>query len=174
MRVAELDALPEKQVAKLLAACCGAPRWVDGMLRRRPFGTRAVLLADAEAVWNALPVADRLEAVAHHPRIGERQLEESPSAVSAAWSRGEQAAAAASDATVRAELACEQAAYEQRFGRIFIVCATGRSAGEVLAEVRRRSHNDAATEEQVVSEELRKITRIRLEKLVPPEDQVTR
>jgi 2-oxo-4-hydroxy-4-carboxy-5-ureidoimidazoline decarboxylase len=172
--VAELDELPSAQAAELLRACCGATRWVAGMVARRPFHTRDVALDEADDVWWSLDPDDWLEAFAHHPRIGEGRSAapqdpgSSPgqAARAAAWSAGEQAGAAGAADDVQAALAAANRAYEARFGHIYIVCATGKSAEEMLAIARVRLANDADTELRVAAEEQRKITRLRLEKLL--------
>jgi 2-oxo-4-hydroxy-4-carboxy-5-ureidoimidazoline decarboxylase len=168
--VAELDELPSAQAAELLRACCGASRWVAGMVARRPFHTRDVALDEADDVWWSLDPDDWLEAFAHHPRIGERTGAVPQDARGAAWSAGEQAGVADAGEDVQAALAAANRAYEARFGHIYIVCATGKSAEEMLAIVRTRLANDADTELRVAAEEQRKITRLRLEKLLTDDE----
>jgi OHCU decarboxylase len=163
--VAELDALPDARAAALLRPCCGASRWVAGMVARRPHGSLGALLAAADAVWRSLGPADWREAFAHHPRIGERQAAVAQEARGAAWSAGEQARVGVAPADVRAALAAANREYEGRFGHIYVVCATGKSAEEMLAIARARLGNDPETELRVAAEEQRKITRLRLEKL---------
>ena len=167
--VAELDELPSAQAAELLRACCGATRWVAGMVARRPFHSRDVALDEADDVWWSLDPDDWLEAFAHHPRIGERASAAPQEARAAAWSAGEQAGAADAPDDVQAALAAANRAYEARFGHIYIVCATGKSAEEMLAIARVRLANDADTELRVAAEEQRKITRLRLQKLFTEE-----
>ena len=163
--VAELDALPADAAADALRACCGATRWVSGMVARRPFGALAPLLAAADDVWRSLGPDDWREAFAHHPRIGERTAAVRQDARGAAWSAGEQGGAARASTAVQAALAAANREYEARFGHIYIVCATGKGAEEMLAIARARLTNDADTELRVAAEEQRKITRLRLLKL---------
>jgi OHCU decarboxylase len=163
--VAALDAMPAREAREALASCCGAPAWLDGMETRRPFRTRDALLAAADDVWRALSPRDWMEAFAHHPRIGERHAAAAQGATAQNWSSGEQSRVAAADTTVKERLAEAQRAYEARFGHIFLICATGKSADEILAAVRARMTNDASVELRVAAEEQRKITRLRLEKL---------
>ena len=140
------------------------------MVARRPFGSVDALLATADEVWRATGPADWDEAFAHHPRIGERHAKTPVSPAARAWSAGEQSAATGSDAEARAALAAAGAEYERRFGRIYIVCATGRSAREMLADIEARLGNDPERERVVAMMEQGKITRVRLGKLAGAEE----
>ena len=164
--VAELDAMPQREAEKLLAECCGASRWVSGMLARRPFGSRAVVLSTADDIWRSLGPADWREAFSHHPRIGERKSAVPQSDRGSAWAAGEQSGTERADDDVRAKLAAVNREYEQRFGYIYIVFATGKSAEEMLALARERLRNDPDVELRVAAEDQRKITRLRLDKLL--------
>ncbi|MDI3285355.1 2-oxo-4-hydroxy-4-carboxy-5-ureidoimidazoline decarboxylase [Polyangium sp. 15x6] len=160
-----LNDLEGDEARAALTRCCGSARWVDRMLHERPFQSRAHLFEAASRHWNALDVADWDEAFSHHPRIGE------PSAASrstAAWAANEQAGAARSADDVRAAIAEGNRAYEAKFGRIYLVCATGKTGEELLAILRARLDNDAETELRVAVGEQEKITRLRLEKLLSP------
>jgi OHCU decarboxylase len=159
--VSEFDDLPAAHAAELVRPCCGAARWVAEMVARRPFGTLEQLLEESDDVWWSLDPDDWREAFAHHPRIGER---------ASGWSAGEQAGVADASADVRAELAAANDAYEARFGHVYLVRATGRSADELLALARARLANDAEAELRVAAEEQRQITRLRLEKLFAGDD----
>lgn len=141
-----------------LRACCAAPSWIDGLLAGRPYADRDALHARSDALTTGLDGAELAAALAGHPRIGERS--------DSAWSRQEQAGTADADAQLRAELREVNAAYEQRFGHVYLVCATGKSAAELLAIARERLGNDPATEHDVVRRELAAINRIRLDKLL--------
>jgi 2-oxo-4-hydroxy-4-carboxy-5-ureidoimidazoline decarboxylase len=165
LTLARLNALPLAEAEEHLRACCGSTRWVEAMLARRPFARADQLLAAADDAWRASGPKDWDEAFAHHPRIGEHQAAAPVSATAKAWSAAEQAAAAAGVA-VRAALAEANTAYERRFGRIYLVCAAGRSAEELLADVSARMRNDPEREREVAVEEQRKITRLRLETLI--------
>jgi OHCU decarboxylase len=153
----ELNALPEDLAAENFRACCGSSRWVDAMVASRPFESRDDLFEFSDAVWRRTDPSDWHEAFSHHPRIGER---------SSGWSAGEQSSLGVTDDSVRDELARANRAYEDKFGQIYIVCATGKSAGEMLALANERMANDAATELKVAAEEQRKITQLRLRKLL--------
>src|SRR6267143_1475589 len=117
-------------------------------------------------IWRGLGEADWLEAFKSHPRIGESRAEEVSPAQSSAWSAQEQQKAATADEAVKMALKWGNREYEQKFGRIFIVCATGKSASEILEILRRRLHNDDATELQLAAEEQRQIMHIRLKKWI--------
>jgi 2-oxo-4-hydroxy-4-carboxy-5-ureidoimidazoline decarboxylase len=166
LTLARLNALPTAEAAEHLRACCGSSRWVELMLARRPFARVDQLLAAADEAWRTTGPKDWDEAFTHHPRIGERQAAAPVSATARAWSAGEQAAAVAAGAAVRAALVEANTAYERRFGRIYLVCAAGRSAEELLADIAARMKNDPERERGVAVEEQRKITRLRLETLI--------
>lgn len=157
------NTLSEDEAASQLLPCCGSRGWAAGMAGRRPLGDEAALLAAADKTWRGLAVKDWMEAFASHPRIGERKAPQSATAQSAAWSAQEQRDAVVDDA-VKAALAAGNAEYERRFGRVFLVCATGNSASEILEILRRRLRNDDAAELTEAAEEQRKITAIRLKK----------
>jgi OHCU decarboxylase len=161
-----LNTIPPREAAEQLRACCGSSRWVEAMLARRPFESAAELLAAADEAWRATGPEDWDEAFAHHPRIGERHAAAAVSATARAWSLGEQRTVASTDAAARAALAEANEAYERRFGRIYIVCAAGRTADEMLADITARMKNDPDRERAIAVEEQRKITRLRLETLI--------
>ncbi len=144
-----------------MLACCGAQRWAEAMLALRPFEGVETLSLTADEVWSTMEEADWLEAFACHPRIGERKAVETQAD---AWSEQEQSSAAIAADTVLAELATGNAAYEERFGFTYIVCATGKSAEELLAILKRRLNNDRESELREAAEQQRQITQIRLGK----------
>jgi OHCU decarboxylase len=167
--VADLDSMPEAQAAKLLDECCGASRWVSHMLARRPFGSRDRVLSAADEIWRSLGPTDWLEAFSRHPRIGEREAALRQSERETALAAGEQAGVQLADDDLRAALAATNREYEQRFGFIYIVFATGKTAEEMLALARERLRNDRETELRTAAEEQRKITRRRLDQLLAEE-----
>jgi len=136
------------------------------MASNRPMDEEAALLAVSDEIWRGLGEADWLEAFKSHPRIGESRAEEVSPAQSSAWSAQEQQKAATADEAVKMALKWGNREYEQKFGRIFIVCATGKSASEILEILRRRLHNDEANELQLAAEEQRQIMHIRLRKWI--------
>src|SRR3989475_7169012 len=155
-----LNALSDERARAALQRCCGARHWVDAMLAARPFARDAELLATAERVWWGLGRADWLEAFAAHPRIGGSTATE--------WTRREQAGVDGAPAATLSALARHTAVYEQRFGHVFLICATGRAADEMLDALRHRLTNDPTTELRIAAAEQAKITRLRLDKLVAP------
>ena len=150
--------------------CCGSSRWAERMAAARPFASAAVMAGQGDEVWQSLEPPDWLEAFAAHPKIGAGGA---GGEGTAPWSQGEQAGvAAASDAT-RRRLTEANREYEARFGYIFIVRATGRTAGEMLALLERRLRHDADDELRIAAEEQRQITRLRLEKMLDEEPDTT-
>lgn len=163
-----LNALPAEQAVAELLTCCGSREWARQMADRRPFADATELLNTADAVWWSLDHDDWLETFRSHPRIGERRAEVAQTDREKRWSEGEQAGVDdAADAT-RQALAEGNRAYEARFGHIYLVCATGKSGEELLAILTQRLANDPQTEIRVAADEQRKITRLRLEKLLLP------
>ncbi|MDB4906031.1 MAG: decarboxylase [Gemmatimonadetes bacterium] len=163
----ELDTMPDEQAAELFRSCCGSTAWVNGMLSHRPFGTRDVMLNSAEDVFITLTPDDWAEAFAHHPRLGDAKVDAPATEQSREWSAVEQGAVQASSDEEREALAEANRKYEERYGRVCIICANGRSAGAILAITHARMSNTPMIELRVSAGEQRKITRLRLEKLVP-------
>ena len=147
---------------EMLTACCGAKRWVGEMLASQPFESATDLHARAESIWWSLSEADWLEAFASHPKIGERAKH---SGASSDWSRQEQSRAETQDSALSDELMRLNREYEERYGFIFIICATGKSAGEILAALKRRLHNAHEEEIRIAAAEQAKIMHLRLDKL---------
>lgn len=147
--------------------CCGSDEWAETLVSRRPFANRPSLLAAADEIWWGPNIAkrDRLEAFAAHPRIGDIESLRSKFAGTANYCAAEQADVAMANEDTLRRLAEGNRRYEERFGYIFIVCATGKSAAEMLAILESRLNNDADTELQIAAAEQAKITRLRLEKL---------
>lgn len=162
--LARWNALSADAAAGEILACCGSSDWARGMAARRPFADESALLAASDEVWRGVSEADWLEAFRAHPRIGETKTERPASERSAVWSAQEQSSAAAADVDLKKSLAEGNREYEQRFGRIFIVCATGKTGAEILQILRRRLQNDKATELREAAEQQRQITEIRLRK----------
>jgi len=160
--VAWLNAMSEEDASEAFLTCCGAGRWAEQMTARRPYVDETQLLTIAREVWHDLEAADWCQAFAAHPQIGEKP---SPSSKTSAWSAGEQAGVAnAADAT-RTALAAANRRYQEKFGWIFIVCATGKSADEMLTLLRQRLDNDPAEELRIAAAEQEKIALLRLHKL---------
>jgi 2-oxo-4-hydroxy-4-carboxy-5-ureidoimidazoline decarboxylase len=162
MTLAEWNAMSAEDAAAAVLPCCGSEAWARGLAERRPFATFEELYKASDALWLALPQRDWVQAFESHPRIGQAHAK-AATEKSLKWSEGEQAAANPDDAA-RAALALGNAAYEAKFGRIFIVCATGKSAAEMLAILQGRMENDEATEMREAAEQQRLITQLRLKK----------
>ena len=168
--IARLNALPAAEAEAELLNCCGSTEWALRMAARRPFaadenGLRE-LFAAADGIWQELSPEDWLEAFSHHPKIGGREAARPGSAQTQRWSEQEQSGARSAGEAVLQALAGANLEYEKKFGYIFIVCATGKTSEEMLAILKQHLQNDLDTELRIAGEEQRKITRLRLEKLL--------
>ena len=161
--LAAWNAASEAEAIEAMLACCGARRWAVAMVARRPIADAIGLSAAADLEWSRMGESDWLEAFACHPRIGERKAAHA-SAKSAAWSRQEQGSTALAEESILAEIAEGNGQYEHRFGFTYIVCATGRSADEMLTILQRRLTNDRAAELLEAAGQQRQILHIRLGK----------
>lgn len=166
MKLAALNAADPATATAALERCCGARAWVEAMLAARPFTDAAALHAAADARAAGLGEPDWLEAFAHHPRIGDVSALRAKFATTASWAGGEQAGAAAADEATLQALARGNDEYFEKFGFIFIVCATDLGAGEMLARLAARRPNDRATELRNAAAEQLKSTHLRLDKLL--------
>ncbi|HEX9287040.1 MAG TPA: 2-oxo-4-hydroxy-4-carboxy-5-ureidoimidazoline decarboxylase [Thermoanaerobaculia bacterium] len=193
-----LNALPSEEARALFSSCCASSEWARRMSAARPFESFRELADEADRISRSLSREDWLEAFAGHPKIGSSENEKGtdlfyrshpkigdsdseygggcrsagpvPATFSSrAWSREEQGGTKGASPETLANLADANREYEERFGYIFIVCASGRSAAEMLALAEKRLGNDPATELAIAVEEQRKITRLRLEKLLATE-----
>ena len=156
MNLDDVNHGPRDEVRRALLACADVPRWADAICDGRPYTDEASLLHHADLNARDLTDDELARAMAAHPRIGDRARGAS---TEAAWSRQEQAGVQPDD-----ELVEVNRAYEARFGRVFLICATGLTAGDVVAAARARLTNDEATETAVAKDELRKIALLRLRK----------
>jgi OHCU decarboxylase len=159
-----LNSLPPGEARAELLKCCGSARWALEMTGERPFTDERALLETADRVWLGLSREDWLEAFRSHPKIGERRAARETGEEARRWSEEEQRGTSDAARDVLEELAVANREYERRFGHIFIVCATGKSAAEMLALLRQRLGNDPDAELHVAAEEQRRITRLRLQK----------
>ena len=160
-----LNSLPQ-ELAKLdLTRCCGASRWVERMLANRPFHTMEDLLTTAEREWADMQEPDWLEAFSHHPKIGDVESLRKKFALTAQWAAGEQSSVQQADEATLQRLAAGNTDYENKFGFIFIICATGKSASEMLAALQHRLPNNRSEELKLAAAEQAKITALRLKKL---------
>ena len=168
MTVDELNGLAQGDAVEAFLRCCGSSAWAAEMADRRPYADLAEMLARADEVWSGLGPEDWLEAFAHHPRIGGDDSAQQRFQTTRAWSAGEQSGAAGASDELRSRLAAGNDEYFERFGFVFLICATGRSAAEMLASLQSRIGNDRDTELRIAAEEQRRILRLRIEKLVTP------
>lgn len=162
----ELNELPAKDADAAFLDCCGSTEWAHAMTAARPFSMLDELFETAEKKWFALPPADWLEAYAAHPKIGSKKAAPSQKKRAEKWSEGEQAVVSKADAITRDQLAAANRLYEEKFGFIFIVCATRKAADEMLAICKARLGNSVETELKLAAIEQLKITQIRLAKLL--------
>jgi 2-oxo-4-hydroxy-4-carboxy-5-ureidoimidazoline decarboxylase len=160
-----LNRANREEATRILARCCGASRWVDTMLAHRPFADAAALRRAADAAFVRLGESDWLEAFSQHPKIGDAASLRAKFIANGQWSAEEQSGTTGAGEDVIAALAEGNAAYQERFGFIYIVCATGRSAAEMLADLRRRLNHTRAQELAIAAAEQRRITHLRLAKL---------
>jgi OHCU decarboxylase len=166
--LARWNRLPIDEAMQAILPCCGSKAWAQGMVARRPFADEVALVAASNETWRSLTESGWMEAFQLHPRIGESRTSSpkpmSQTAQSVEWSAQEQRDVADAEAAMKIALAEANREYERRFNRIFIVCATGKSAPEILKILRRRLKNDADTELYEAAEQQRQITEIRLRK----------
>lgn len=161
-----LNRASKEDAARALHRCCGCRRWAGDVAACRPFASAQALHLAAEREWERASRGEILDAFSHHPRIGDRESLRARFPATHAWSASEQAGAAAADETILDDLAQGNRDYEARFGYIFIVCASGRTAGEMLTLLRARLGNDPENELKIAAGEQMKITRLRLDKLL--------
>lgn len=169
--LSELNQLPAAEAEAHFLKCCGSRAWARAMAAARPFRDAPSVHEKSADVWRSLSVNDRLEAFTAHPKIGDVNSLRAKYANTKAWASGEQSGVQGADEAVLQGLAAGNAAYEKKFGFIFIVCATGKSAAEMLALLQSRLPNDRELEIQNAGDEQLKITSIRINKwLNPPEN----
>lgn len=161
-----LDAMDAALARAALQRCCGCARWADDMVRARPFHGDEQLHAAAELLWSLATPEEVLEALAHHPAIGaDVEVLRQNFASTASWSGAEQVGVAAADTATLVALRDGNVAYAEKFGFVFVVCATGKAATQMLELLRARLPNDRETEIRNAAHEQKAITRIRLDKL---------
>jgi 2-oxo-4-hydroxy-4-carboxy-5-ureidoimidazoline decarboxylase len=167
MDLAAINAWAEMEAKEAFRRCCGSTRWSRAMESMRPFRSEAAMLEAAELVWWALEASDWLEAFAAHPKIGARGEARAEHAATAAWSKAEQSGTERATEDVLEKLSLLNRRYEARFGYIFIVCASGKSAEEMLAAIESRLLHSPEDEIGCAAAEQAKITRLRLERIAP-------
>jgi OHCU decarboxylase len=164
--LASLNSLTAEDAARELRQCCGSRRWAEQMSNARPYDTLEALTTHADRVWWSLTPDDWLEAFRSHPKIGEKKATDKVSAKSQQWSGQEQAEVSSAPQQTVDSLAELNRAYEQKFGFIFIICATGKNSEEMLAALKERLQHDSDTELRLAAAEQAQITKLRLKKLL--------
>lgn len=161
-----LNQLSPAEATTALQQCCGSTRWAQQMVAARPYQNLGELIRRANDIWWSLDHRDWLEAFRSHPKIGERKAAQTVSTQAREWSGQEQAGVSSASQQTITSLAALNRAYEERFGFIFIICATGKSPDEMLSALRERLDNEADAELKIAAAEQNKITALRLKKLL--------
>ncbi|MCZ7592892.1 MAG: 2-oxo-4-hydroxy-4-carboxy-5-ureidoimidazoline decarboxylase [Kiritimatiellae bacterium] len=165
MKLEAFNALSTDEAVKDLMRCCGARRWAAQLAARRPYNTVESVMKMADDLWAKMERADVMEAFSHHPKIGDVASLRTRFASTSQWASGEQSGVQSANEEILQRLADGNTAYEEKFGYIFIVCATGKTAPEMLELLEVRLQNRPREELQIAAGEQAKITRIRLGKL---------
>jgi 2-oxo-4-hydroxy-4-carboxy-5-ureidoimidazoline decarboxylase len=166
MTIVELNQLPRAELEKQLQKCCGAARWVEKMMEQAPWKELALMEYYAQKIWWECSEADWLEAFTHHPRIGSKEVLAEKFAATAQWAAREQQGTALASQDVLDALLEANDTYQQKFGFIFIVCATGKPAAEMLAILQSRLPNTREAEIKIAAGEQEKITQLRLKAML--------
>ncbi len=165
MTIQQFNSLKTSEAQQLLFNCCGSTSWAQKLVVRIPFHSVIELKTDSDKIWLKCEEKDWLEAFTHHPKIGDMKSLAEKFASTKEWASGEQAGVNDASTTILQELADENAAYEKKFGYIFIVCATGKSALEMLSLLEDRLMNEPNEEIKIAMQEQNKITHLRIDKL---------
>ncbi|HJT28848.1 MAG TPA: 2-oxo-4-hydroxy-4-carboxy-5-ureidoimidazoline decarboxylase [Pyrinomonadaceae bacterium] len=166
IKLAWLNSLTADEAANELLQCCGSKRWATELATARPYPNEETLLARANEVWWSLERSDWLEAFRSHPKIGEKKAADKVSAQSQQWSGQEQSGVANAPQATVDSLTTLNEDYEQKFGFIFIICASGKTSDEMLTALRERLQHDREAELPIAAAEQGKITELRLKKLL--------
>ena len=166
MTLDTLNTLPKSEALEQFAICCGASKWVEEITAFRPFQHKNELFDLTEKIWFSLNSEDWLEAFSHHPKIGDIDLLRKKFQKTKSWSEKEQLGIQEAGENILKDLAESNRLYEEKFGYIFIVCATGKSADEMLALLKVRLENDPEAELLIAAKEQNKITQLRLDNLL--------
>jgi 2-oxo-4-hydroxy-4-carboxy-5-ureidoimidazoline decarboxylase len=169
MNLSALNQQSHTDLTSVLATCCGAESWYLALAKYQPYGSIEQLHQLSDKVWNKLAEDDYLAAFSHHPMIGDMAALKAKFASTAHWAGNEQQGSQQADEDTLLALKHGNEAYLKKFGFIFIVCATGKSANEMLALLKQRMPNDLATELKIAAAEQNKITHLRLDKLLSEE-----
>ncbi len=161
-----LNSLPPSEAHAEFHRCCGSAQWAQKMVEARPFSSESALLQAADSAWTQTSVQDRIEAFSHHPRIGEQRLEQPRFAATSDWSRMEQVGMEGAAQVIQSRFTDLNRQYLHKFGFVFLLCATGKSAAEMLAALESRLAHSRTQELRIAAEEQAKITRLRLQRLL--------
>ena len=167
--LARWNSLDHAAAAREALPCCGSHAWACALASRRPIADEASLIEISSSVWLALPEEAWQEAFNSHPRIGHKHAQTGTTKESLRWSAQEQRVALSDEDVTRLALEEANQRYEQKFGRIFIVCANGKTSSEMLTILEERMQNDAATELREAAEQQRQITQLRLHRWLESE-----
>lgn len=166
MTLSQLNQLPQKEQEIELRKCCGSSTWVKNLLAMFPLSSQEELLEQSDQIWSDCNEADAREAFSHHPKIGDLSSLRKKFASTSQWAEGEQQGVQHANPQVLEAFAESNQAYEDKFGYIFIVCASGKLAEEMLSLLSLRLLNNPENEINIAMEEQNKITRLRLKKLL--------
>jgi 2-oxo-4-hydroxy-4-carboxy-5-ureidoimidazoline decarboxylase len=167
--LARWNSLDPVAAAREALPCCGSHAWATAFAARRPIADEASLIEASSSIWFALPKEAWQEAFDSHPRIGQKHPQTHATEESLRWSTQEQRTALSDDDAVKLALEEENQRYERKFGRIFIICAAGKTSDEILAILETRMQNDATTELREAAEQQRQITQLRLHRWLESE-----
>lgn len=160
--LARWNSLDPESATREILPCCGSQAWAEALTAKRPYTNEAALFTTSDAIWRSLPEAAWQQAFDSHPRIGQKHAQTQATEESLRWSAQEQRTALSADAAAKLALEDANRRYEQRFNRIFIVCASGKSSSEILSILETRMKNDSRTELHEAAEQQRQITQLRL------------
>jgi 2-oxo-4-hydroxy-4-carboxy-5-ureidoimidazoline decarboxylase len=160
--LARWNSLDPESATREILPCCGSQAWAEALTAKRPYTNEAALFITSDTIWRSLPEAAWQQAFDSHPRIGQNHAQIRATEQSLCWSAQEQRVALSADAAAKLALEDANRHYEQRFGRIFIVCARGKSSSEILSILEARMNNDPQTELHEAVEQQRQITQLRL------------
>lgn len=166
MSLEKINMLSYEEAYKAFSDCCGSKNWVNKMISSRPFKSKNEAIEISDLIWNSISKNDWLEAFEHHPKIGDINSLKEKYSSARKLAESEQAGVKDSSIDTLSEIAKYNADYLKKFGYIFIVCATGKSADEMLLIIKERINNDPETEIKIAMKEQSKITKLRLEKIL--------
>lgn len=166
MNLQQLNSLTDEELGNELKKCCGSQRWITAMLATHPYSTEATIYTLSDTIWRELSEPDYLQAFAQHPMIGDLNSLQKKFSASADWASDEQQGTNHASIEVLTALSKGNHDYLEKFGFIFIVCASGKSAIEMLDLLEQRLSNERATELKIAASEQNKITNLRLQKLL--------